>query len=153
MKGLASRERPPLSKLEREIAGSAGCDDVSAWRNLGEFIRAVVERSGDIDWRLIEGGRGPAKAATVDNLLYALRALKWKTIATPTGDEPARYGLDAPALEVTLLKTDGAELAVVLIGKRDGELAWVKVKAAPVIYAVDAKQLGEPPKVPDDFKG
>ena len=113
----------------------------------------VVERSGDIDWRLIEGGRGPAKAATVDNLLYALRALKWKTIATPTGDEPARYGLDAPALEVTLLKTDGAELAVVLIGKRDGELAWVKVKAAPVIYAVDAKQLGEPPKVPDDFKG
>jgi uncharacterized protein DUF4340 len=113
----------------------------------------VVERSGNIDWRLIEGGRGPAKAATVDNLLYALRALKWKTIATPTGDEPARYGLDAPALEVTLLKTDGAELAVVLIGKRDGELAWVKVKAAPAIYAVDAKQLGEPPKVPDDFKG
>jgi hypothetical protein len=113
----------------------------------------VVERSGDIDWRLIEGGRGPAKAATVDNLLYALRALKWKTIATPTGDEPARYGLDAPALEVTLLKTDGTELAVVLIGKRDGELAWVKVKAAPAIYAVDAKQLGEPPKVPDDFKG
>ena len=27
------------------------------------------------------------------------------------------------------------------------------MKAAPVIYAVDAKQLGEPPKVPDDFKG
>jgi hypothetical protein len=29
----------------------------------------------------------------------------------------------------------------------------VKVKAAPAIYAVDAKQLGETPKVPDDFKG
>jgi len=113
----------------------------------------VVERSGDVDWKLVEGGRGSAKAATVDNLLYALRALKWKSIATPTGDEPARYGLDAPTLEVTLLKADGAELAAMLVGKRDGEHAWVKLKAAPAIYAVDAKQLGEPPKVPDDFKG
>ncbi len=113
----------------------------------------VVERSGDVDWKLVEGGRGSAKAATVDNLLYALRALKWKSIATPTGDEPARYGLDAPTLEVTLLKADGAELAAMLVGKRDGERAWVKLKAAPAIYAVDAKQLGEPPKVPDDFKG
>jgi len=113
----------------------------------------VVERSGDVDWKLVEGGRGSAKAATVDNLLYALRSLKWKSIATPTGDEPARYGLDAPTLEVTLLKADGAELAAMLVGKRDGERAWVKLKAAPAIYAVDAKQLGEPPKVPDDFKG
>jgi len=113
----------------------------------------VVERSGDVDWKLVEGGRGSAKVATVDNLLYALRALKWKSIATPTGDEPARYGLDAPTLEVTLLKADGAELAAMLVGKRDGERAWVKLKAAPAIYAVDAKQLGEPPKVPDDFKG
>jgi len=113
----------------------------------------VVERSSDVDWKLVEGGRGSAKVVTVDNLLYALRALKWKSIATPTGDEPTRYGLDAPTLEVTLLKADGAELAALLVGKRDGERAWVKLKAAPAIYAVDAKQLGEPPKVPDDFKG
>ena len=40
-----------------------------------------------------------------------------------------------------------------LVGKRDGERAWVKLKASPAIYAIDAKQIGEPPKVPDDFKG
>ena len=113
----------------------------------------VVERSGESDWKLVEGGRGAAKAATVDNLLYALRALKWKTIAAPTGDEPAKYGLDAPTLEVTLLKADGSEAGTLLVGKREGEQAWVKLKAAPAIYAVDAKQLGEVPKVPDGFKG
>ncbi|PYN82589.1 MAG: hypothetical protein DMD96_05620 [Candidatus Rokuibacteriota bacterium] len=113
----------------------------------------VVERSGEFDWKLVEGGRGAAKTATVDNLLYALRALKWKTVAAPTGDEPARYGLDAPTLEVGLLKADGSELATVLVGKRDGERAWVKLKAGPAIYTVDAKQLGESPKVPDDFRG
>ena len=89
----------------------------------------------------------------MDNLLYALRALKWKSIATPTGDEPARYGLDTPTLEVTLLKADGSEAGVLLVGKREGEQAWVKLKTAPAIYSVDAKQLGEPLKVPDDFKG
>jgi hypothetical protein len=34
----------------------------------------------------------------VDNLLYSLRALKWKTCGA-TGDEPAKYGLDAPTFE------------------------------------------------------
>jgi hypothetical protein len=113
----------------------------------------LVERSGESDWKLVEGGSGAAKSATVDNLLYSLRALKWKTIAAPTGDEPAKYGLDAPTLEVTLLKADGSEAGALLVGKREGEQAWVKLKTAPAIYTVDVKQLGETPKVPNDFKG
>jgi hypothetical protein len=139
------RDRLLLSGLEPK--------DIKRMRVRAGGQTVVVERSGDVDWKLIEGGRGSAKTATVDNLLYVLRALKWTTIATPTGEDPARYGLDAPTLEVTLLKGDGAELAVVLVGKRDGDRAWVKLKASPAIYAVDAKQLGEAPKVPDDFKG
>jgi hypothetical protein len=113
----------------------------------------VVERSGESDWKLVEGGKGAAKTATVDNLLYSLRALKWKTIAAPTGDEPAKYGLDAPTLEVTLFKADGGEAGALLVGKRESEQAWIKVKSAPAIYTVDVKQLGDAPKVPDDFKG
>jgi hypothetical protein len=117
--------------------------DIKRMRVRGGGQTVVVERSGESEWKLVEGGRGTAKSATVDNLLYALRALKWKTIAAPTGDEPAKYGIDAPTLEVTLLKADGSE----------ADQAWVKLKAAPAIYSVDPKQLGEAPKVPDDFKG
>jgi hypothetical protein len=54
---------------------------------------------------------------------------------------------------VTLLKADGKEAGALLVGKREGDQAWVKLKAAPAIYTVDVKQLGEAPKVPDDFKG
>ena len=139
------RDRTLLSGLEPR--------DIKRMRVRAGGQTVVVERSGESDWKLVEGAKGAAKAATVDNLLYALRALKWKTIAAPTGDEPARYGLDAPTLEVGLLKADGSELATVLVGKRDGERAWVKLKAGPAIYTVDVKQLGESPKVPDDFKG
>jgi uncharacterized protein DUF4340 len=127
--------------------------DIKRMRVRGGGQTVVVERSGESEWKLVEGGRGTAKSATVDNLLYALRALKWKTVAAPTGDEPAKYGIDAPTLEVTLLKADGSEAGTLLVGKREGDQAWVKLKAAPAIYSVDAKHLGEAPKVPDDFKG
>jgi hypothetical protein len=139
------RDRTLLSGLEPK--------DIKRMRVRVGGQTIVVERSGDSDWKLIEGGKGSAKAVTVDNLLYSLRALKWKTIVSPSGDDPAKYGLDAPTMEVALLKADGGELAAILVGKREGDQAWIKLKAAPAIYAVDARLLGEPPKVPDDFKG
>ena len=61
-------------------------------------------------------------------------------------------GLDAPILEVTLFKADGGELGTLVVGKRDGERVFARTATSPV-YAVSAKQMGDPPKVPDDFKG
>ena len=113
----------------------------------------VVERRGDAEWRVVEGGTGAAKGATVENLLYTLRGLKWKAIATPGGQDSVRYGLDAPTLEITLLREGGAEIATVLVGRREGDTEYVKLKVLPAIYSVDAKALGELPKSPDDLKG
>jgi Domain of unknown function (DUF4340) len=138
------RDRTLMSGLEPR--------DIKRMRVRAGGQTVVVERSGESDWKLVEGGSGAAKSATVDNLLYSLRALKWKTIAAPTGDEPAKYGLDAPTFEVTLLKADGSEAGALLVGKREGDQAWVKLRTAPAIYTVDVKQLGETPKVPNDFK-
>ena len=112
-----------------------------------------MERSGEADWRIIEGGTGPAKGSNVENLLYVLRGLKWKAIAAPGGQDPMRYGLDSPTFEATLLRAGGAEIATVLVGRREGDHAYVKLKVLPAIYDVDAKALGELPKIPDDFKG
>jgi Domain of unknown function (DUF4340) len=152
-KALDELARSPDDLRDRTLLSGLEPRDIKRMRVRAGGQSIVVERSGENDWKLVEGGKGAAKAATVDNLLYALRALKWKTIAAPTGDEPAKYGLDAPTLEVTLLKADGSEAGVLLVGKREGGQAWVKLKSAPAIYTVDVKQLGDAPKVPDDFKG
>ena len=139
------RDRTLLSGLEPR--------DVKRVRLAAGGTAVVVERSGDFAWRFVEGASGAAKAASVENLLFALRALKWKEVAAPKGEDPARFGLDAPIFEATLLRADGSTLATVAVGKREGERAWVRTTAGPAIYAVDAKQLGELPKLPDDLKG
>ena len=62
-------------------------------------------------------------------------------------------GLDAPTMEVVLLKGDGGELARLIVGKREADRAYVRTGAGPTIYAVDPGALGPAPKVPDDLKG
>src|SRR5499425_1957886 len=51
----------------------------------------LLERKGQDDWQVIEPTKAPAKEFKVTSLLLALRALKWKDIASPDGADPARY--------------------------------------------------------------
>jgi hypothetical protein len=112
----------------------------------------LLERRGESDWRILEGGKGTAKSGKADDVLYALRGLRWKDVAAPKAEEPARYGLEAPAAEVGLYRADGTEIAIVQLGKEEGDRRYVKLKSAPAVYAIDAKQF-EVPKVPEDFQG
>jgi hypothetical protein len=114
---------------------------------------AVLERSGDTDWKLLEPTKGSAKSARVEDILYGVRALRWKQIVAPTGNDASKYGLDAPTMEVVLLKGDGAELGRLVVGRRDADRAYVRTGAGPTIYAVDPGSLTPAPKVPDDLKG
>jgi len=113
----------------------------------------VLERKSETEWRVLEPAKGAANTAKVDDLLFTLRALRWKDVVAPDGQDAARYGLDAPTLEVSLFRGDGGEIATVLVGKRDGALAYVRTKAQPAVYSVETRSLGPTPKVPDDFKG
>ena len=113
---------------------------------------AVLERSGDTDWKLLEPIKGAARGPKVEDVLFSVRALRWKDIVSPGGEDAAKFGLDAPSMEVVLLKGDGAELARLTVGKRDGDRAYVRTGAGPTIYAIDARTLGAEPKIPDDFK-
>ena len=113
----------------------------------------TLERAGETDWRVIEPAKGAAKSAKVDDLLYTLRSLKWKDLIAPGGEEPAKYGLDKPGVEVRLFRADGTEIGAVLFGKQDGERLYLKTRSAPAIYAADPKQIGTLPKSVDEFKG
>jgi hypothetical protein len=115
--------------------------------------RLVLERSGDSDWRVIEPAKAAARSGKVDDLLYTLRGLKWKDLVAPGGEEPAKYGLDTPSLQVALFRADGTEIGAVLFGKQDADRLYLKTRHAPAIYAADPKQVDGLPKSVDDLKG
>ena len=106
------------------------------------YVEVVVEKTGETEWKQVEPSRGATKDGRVANVLLALKALKWKEIASKGGDD-AKYGLDKPELEVSVFKADGSEVGTLLVGKTDGAVTYVKVKAEPGIYAVSSKDLDD----------
>jgi hypothetical protein len=152
-KALNDLGRSANDLRDRRLLGALEPRDVKRIRLQAAGQSMVLERTGDAAWRTLEPAKGAANSPKVEDLLYTLRSLRWKDIVAPEGQEPARYGLDAPSLEVALFRGDGGEIASVQVGKREGDVAYVRAKSQPAVYSVESRALGPEPKVPDDFKG
>jgi hypothetical protein len=151
-KALANVGRTALELRDRRVFADLQPKDVKRVRVKANGQTAVLERSGESEWKLVEPTKGAARSTKVEDVLYTLRALKWDEIVAAKGETPGRWGLDAPTLEVTLFKADGGEIGTLVLGKREGERYFARTASSPV-YAVSARQMGDVPKVPDDFKG
>lgn len=138
---------------DRALFGFFDPRDVKRMRVKSGGRAMSVERKGEADWRVTEPKAGKARENKITDLLYTLRSLRWKELVAPKGDDAAQYGLDAPLLEVTLYKADGKELGSLVIGKKDADKVYVRTGTSPAIFALDPKQLGDLPKIPDDLQG
>jgi uncharacterized protein DUF4340 len=142
---------PGVAELrDRTVFPAFDLGDVKRARVTAGDKPLVVERSGETDWKQVEPTRGATKDGRVANVLLALKALKWKEIASKGGDD-ARFGLDKPELEVTVFKPDGGELGTLLVGRSDGAVTYVKLKAEPGIFAVSSKDLEDLRKARTDI--
>ena len=151
-KALEGLGKTALTLRDRRVFTALEPKDVKRVRVKAGGQTALLERSGDTEWKLVEPTKGAARSTKVDDLIYTLRGMKWDELAAEKVETPARWGFDAPALEVTLLKGDGGELGTFIVGKREGDRYFARTAAGPV-YAISARSVGEIPKVPDDFKG
>lgn len=152
-KALDDLSRGATDLRDRSIFPAFEPVDVKRARITGGGKVLVVDRSGENEWKVVEPSRGPAKEVKVADLLMTLKSLRWKDIVSAKGDDAARYGLDQPELEVSLAKTGGAELGTLLIGKRQGDVTYVKLKSGTAIYAVEDKLLGDLRKAPSEIPG
>jgi hypothetical protein len=153
-KAVADFARSVDELRDRRLVGALEPRDIKRVRVQAGGQTAVFERKSDTEWRMLEPTKGNAAGSKVDDLLYTLRALRWKAIVAADGaKEPARFGLDAPTMEVGLFRGDGGEIITVQVGKREGDVAYVRAKGQPTVYSVEGRALGPAPKVPDDFKG
>jgi hypothetical protein len=135
---------PGVSELrDRSLFPAFEIGDVKRARVAAGQKPLVVEKSGDTEWKVVEPARGNTREGRVASLLLTLRSLKWKEIAAKGPDDAARWGLDKPDLEITVFKDGGAELATLLVGRTDGAVTYVKLKAEPGIFAVSSKDLDD----------
>jgi Domain of unknown function (DUF4340) len=152
-KSLTDLTRSATDLRDRRLIAGLEPKDVKRVRVRAGGQTVVMERKGESEWRMVEPTKGAAKGTKVDDLLYTLRGLRWTDIAAPAGQDAARFGLDAPTLEIALFRGDGGEIATVQVGKREDATAYVRTGAQSPVYRIEGRTLGETPKVPDDFKG
>lgn len=152
-KALEELARTATDLRDRTLFPAFEVSDVTEVRVAAGDRRVTVERRGDRDWRVTEPEQGAARDVRVTDLLLTLRGLRWKDIASATGDEGARYGLDRPEAEVTLLGKDGGEIASLLVGKQDGDITYVRLKASPTVYTLDSKAIADLKKAPGEIPG
>ena len=138
---------------DRALFGFFDPRDVKRMRVKSGGQAMALERKSETEWRVIEPKAGKARENKVADLLYNFRSLRWKEVVSVKGDDAAKYGLDAPVLEVTLYKTDGKELGSLRVGKKEADKVYVRTGGSPAIFALDPKQLGDLPKIPDDLQG
>jgi hypothetical protein len=150
---LGDLSRSANDLRDRALFGFFDPRDVKQMRVKSGGQVMALERKSETEWRVIEPKAGTAKESRITDLLYNFRSLRWKEMVSAKGDDLARYGLDKPSLEVTLYKADGKELGSLMIGKKEADKVYVRTGGSPAIFALDPKQLGDLPKIPDDLQG
>src|SRR3989338_3348908 len=138
---------------DRALFGFFDPRDVKRMRVKSGGQAMTLERKSETEWRVTEPKAGKARENKVADLPYNFRSLRWKEVVSAKGDDAAKYGLDAPVLEVTLYKADGKELGSLRVGKKEADKVYVGTGSSPAIFALDPKQLGDLPKIPDDLQG
>jgi hypothetical protein len=142
---MLSELAPGVAELrDRSLLPAFELGDIKRARLAGSGDKPlVVEKSGESDWKVVEPARGSTREGRVASLLLTLRSLKWKEIVAKSPDDAAKFGLDRPELELTVFKDGGVELATLRVGRTDGEVTYVALKADPGIFAVSSKDLDD----------
>lgn len=152
-KAVEDLSRTATDLRDRAIFPAFDTADVKRLRLVAGDKPLVVDRAGEKEWKVVEPKAGAAKEMKVGDVLLTLKSLRWKDIASPKGDDTAKYGLDKPELAITLAKAGNADIGTLLVGKREGDVTYVRLKDAPAIYAVEDKILGDLRKAPSEIPG
>jgi hypothetical protein len=111
----------------------------------------VLERGPD-RWKVRAPVEGDAVPTLVENLLEILPNIRYTAVAAPAPADLGAYGLDRPALAVTVALQGGRELPTLSVGREQGGLRFVMVAGNQAVYKVDSRLIRVFPHDPDDAR-
>jgi hypothetical protein len=112
----------------------------------------VIEGDGE-DWRQVRPTKAKLDGYKVRSLLWKLEDLEFREEWQPTAVAAETYGLEAPAATVTLWVAGDKKVDTLKLGKNVEGKDWIyaQLESSPMLYAVDAKVLGDLPKGTGDI--
>jgi len=110
-------------------------------------VTVVLEGDGET-WTQVQPTKTKVEGFKVRSLLWKLEDLEFKEEWPATAVAPDAHGLEQPATTVTLWGQGGKKLETLKLGKKLEGKEWVyaQIESSPMVYAVDAKVLGDLPK-------
>jgi hypothetical protein len=107
----------------------------------------VLEGEGET-WNQVKPTKSKVEGYKVRSLLWKLEDLDFKEEWPATMVAPDTHGLEQPTATLTLWGQDGKKLETLKLGKKLEGKEWVyaQIESSPMVYAVDAKVLGDLPK-------
>jgi len=114
-----------------------------------------VERAADGAWTMPSAKKGtPAEmetqSVTIGRLLDDLRDLRGADVVTDQAGDLAPYGLNAPALRITLFGKDGKALATLLVTSHDGKYYAMR-EGQPTVFELRDYMFNRIDKQEKDF--
>jgi hypothetical protein len=125
-------------------------DAVAAVRfggSAGFEVRKAAKSDGGAEaWKVVAPGDPAVAPGKMDSLLWTLSSLRARAFADERGARPAAFGLDHPALEVTLLGHDGKELDRLAVSAERGGKTYARGGKSGRVDEIDGSALASLPK-------
>jgi hypothetical protein len=114
--------------------------------------QALVLVKGDKEqWTLEAPVKRNARADAVSEYLAALTRLRVKTFADDQPTNLKKYGLDRPALKISIDGKDGKNLAALQVGGKSADGYYARAEGSPGVYTIDEIFYPMLRKQPSDF--
>lgn len=137
-KSILKVERDSVDALEIDVANPKGSD-------------FRFEKKAGADWTMLRPVAARADVPAIEGLLGRLQSAQMKSIAASDASKPAEFGLDKPAVTITI----GAASArhQLMIGKDAPDSAvYARESSRPIVFTIDKSVIDDLKKPVDDFR-
>ena len=108
-----------------------------------------LARSGS-EWRVVKPVAGRSDYSAVEGFLTRLNSANMSTLVDEKPSDLAKYGLDKPAMTVTI--GAGSSKTVLEVGKTENDQTYARDASRPMVFTVDSTLQGDLNKSFDDYR-
>ena len=108
-----------------------------------------LARTGS-DWRVVKPVASRSDYSIVEGFITRLSSANMSRLVEENVKDLAKYGLDKPAMTVTI--GTGSAKTVLEVGKTEGDQAYAKDASRPIVFTVDSTLHADLNKSLDDYR-